>query len=127
MNYLLDTHSIIWYLTEPWELSEIAKNAIQNDENECFVSIASFWEIAIKTNIGKLEFELSFDEIELELEKHSIKMCPLHIEFLKCYQTLPLLHKDPFDRIIIATAMSCDWEIISKDPLIKLYQVKSIW
>lgn len=95
------------------------REQIQSPGNKNFVSIASLWEIAIKTNIGKLEIKYPLDQlIPLDFE-----ILPVLVPHLLAYQKLPLYHRDPFDRILIAQAQTDDLTIITKDPNFPLYEV----
>ena len=127
MNFLLDTHTLIWFLEINPQLSSFAKTTIENDNHKIFVSIASLWEIAIKTQTGKLSLTKTLEEIILEAEKLQIEILliePLHVLSL---QKLPLHHRDPFDRIIIAQAITEKLQLVSKDEQFDLYKVKRVW
>ena len=127
MNFLLDTHTLIWFLEINPQLSSFAKTTIENDNHKIFVSIASLWEIAIKTQTGKLSLTKTLEEIILEAEKLQIEILliePLHVLSL---QKLPLHHRDPFDRIIIAQAITEKLQLVSKDEQFDLYKVKRAW
>jgi PIN domain nuclease of toxin-antitoxin system len=104
---------------------------IENIDNQCFVSIASLYEIAIKKNIGKLNTKNSITTLSNEIERVGLTLLPLTTIYLESYVTLKQVdnHKDPFDRLIIATAVSEDMKIISADEKFILYQdiVEIIW
>jgi PIN domain nuclease of toxin-antitoxin system len=127
MAYLLDTHILIWLPDEPEQLSQTSHSIINDRDEECYVSIASLWEIAIKFNLKKLELKIAFEDIQNKLEEYNIKILQIHYSHLQQYVQLPLLHKDPFDRISIAQALSNSIAIISKDGLITQYNVQTIW
>ena len=123
--YLLDTHAIIWYVTGNEELSKSARDLMET--SRCFFSYASLWEIAIKQAKGTLEFCISIPRLKEALENE---------EFVYLYPTeddaerlkdLPDIHKDPFDRLLIAQAIGNDLTIITRDSRIPLYDVKTIW
>ena len=126
-KFLLDTHTLIWFAQGSPNLSLKAKDSILEISNACFVSSISIWEIAIKTNIGKLDFSFSFHELELLLAENKIKIISPTIEDFTTYQKLPLHHKDPFDRILIAQAITNDLSIITKDREFTQYEVPIIW
>ena len=127
MEYLLDTHAFLWFINGHAELSPRAKNIIENPENAVYLSIASFWEIGIKLNIGKLILDLSFDELKKEADKNDFRALPIQFEDIRLLTTLELYHKDPFDRILIAQAMQNKMTIITRDSNFSAYPVKIIW
>ncbi len=131
MKYLLDTHVILWMLEDDPQLSVNARNILKNPENELFVSVISFFEIAIKTKIGKMDSKRNNDEITDELNKLSINLLPINNKHLDDYQLISLIadHRDPFDRLIIATAFSETFAIISIDEKFSKYSglVEIIW
>ncbi|MEO6288090.1 MAG: type II toxin-antitoxin system VapC family toxin [Dyadobacter sp.] len=124
MKYLLDTHSLIWFLEDNPRLSRKAKLLIENLENEIFVSTASWFEISIKVTIGKLELPDSLAETMARSSRDEITTVSIKESHIIAYQKLLLLdqHRDPFDRLIIATAISEDHTIITSDPKFGLYQ-----
>ena len=115
MNYLLDTHTFLWFLDRNNNLSGKARRIIENTENSKFISIASIWEIAIKMNLGKLKLDIKLEELKEGILKNNFKILPLDFEHLIELSKLEEIHKDPFDRIIIAQAISEKQVIISKD------------
>jgi PIN domain nuclease of toxin-antitoxin system len=127
MKYLLDTHTLIWFIENDEKLSSTAKEIICNIENDCYVSIVSLWEIAIKTNIGKLDFTTSFYQLEKILDDNFIIIAYPTFKDFSEYQLLPHHHKDPFDRLIIAQSISNNFTILTKDSLFKEYNVNSIF
>lgn len=127
MEYPLDTHTLIWLLDEPEKLSPRVHNTILDLNNTCFISIASLWEIVIKAGLNKLELRVNFSEIQDQLSMHEIQIVPIQIAHLSTYLGLPLLHRDPFDRIVIAQALVHHFTIITKDPQFGLYNVPVLW
>ena len=123
---LLDTHTLIWFVEDSPNLSSKANSLISEISNECFVSSISIWEIAIKTNIGKLDFSISLKNLEILLSEYDIQIIYPTIEDFTTYQKLPLLHKDPFDRILIAQAIANELSIITKDGEFTQYEVPVI-
>ena len=126
MNYLIDTHILIWFIEGNKQLSKQAQLLIANPTNNIYVSQASLWEMTIKISIGKLSLSISLSQLELFLSNNQfqileIKFC--HYEILK---DLPFHHQDPFDRMIIAQAKAEDYLIISNDDCFKFYDVKLI-
>ena len=127
MNYLLDTHAVIWYFEDSSELPKKITELIDNPEISIYICSVSLWEIAIKMNLGKLDINLPLDEL-----LHSVKngdFNVLHIEdrHLRELSSLPFIHKDPFDRLIISTALADDLTIMTIDDNIQKYDVPWIW
>ena len=127
MNYLLDTHSFLWFITADNKLSEKAKETIEDLDTKVYVSLISFWEIAIKIKIGKLEIKYEFSELFNEALKSDIAILPLEKSDLIQLDLLDLIHSDPFDRMIIAQAISNDLMVITKEVVFKLYPIKVLW
>ncbi|MDQ3845794.1 MAG: type II toxin-antitoxin system VapC family toxin [Bacteroidota bacterium] len=127
MKYLLDTHTLIWLLDEPEKLSAKAYSTILDINNTCSVSIASLWEMVIKAGLNKLELRVSFSELREQLAVHEIQIFPIYFIHLPTYLGLPLLHKDPFDRMIIAQALAHNFTIITKDLHFPPYNVPVLW
>ena len=122
--YIIDTHALLWYLRNSLELSECAFNII-NSESTIYVSVASFWEIAIKNSIGKLKLEQSITQIEnLCIEKD---ITILQIKTFRFVKKSRKKHNDPFDRLIICQAKSENLRIITRDTIIPLYGIETIW
>ena len=124
MTYLLDTHTLLWTLFEDEKLSEKAREAISNAENEIYVSVLSYWEISLKYALGKLELEgITPDELPEKAKEIDIETMELSEEDVITFYKLPhLKHKDPFDRLIIWQAIRRDLPLISKDKIMQDYQ-----
>ncbi|MCE7040611.1 type II toxin-antitoxin system VapC family toxin [Dyadobacter sp. CY312] len=127
MNFLLDTHAFLWFINGDAELSKEARDIIENSENTKFISIATFWEIAIKINIGKLQLDMPFQELEYHASINGFRLLPITFRHTNKIINLPLHHKDPFDRIIIAQASCDNLSIIGKDPYFQDYDVNMSW
>ena len=127
MNFILDTHTLIWFLEINPQLSSLAKKTIENDSHKIFIRIASIWEIAIKVQTGKLSLTKTLEEIILETEKLQIEILTIDTSHVLSLQKLPLHHRDPFDRIIIAQAITENFQIVSKDEQFDLYRAKRVW
>jgi len=125
----LDTHVLIWFSENDPLLSENAKAAIENSENEKHVSIASFWEMAIKIkiSIGKLQVDMPLNKLAMKLEENGIRILPLNIESVSNVAGLPFHHKDPFDRILACECIPLDYRLVSNDAIFDRYGVKRIW
>ena len=124
---LLDTHTVIWFLDGDALLSEKARNEIEEEGAVNFVSIASVWEIAIKVSLGKLELKTPFNQINNKLEENGFEILPVTFEDTLLLSGLPFHHRDPFDRILIAQAMTNKMTIISKDKQFLSYAINVIW
>ncbi len=126
-SYLIDTHTLIWYLNGDAQLSENAKQALMNKSARRIVSIATIWEIAIKINIGKLFVHLPMSELPVFFKVNGFEFLPLSFEHCEQYQSLPLHHRDPFDRILIVQAQVENLTIVSRDPNFPIYGVPVLW
>lgn len=126
MKYLLDTNALIFSLCNPNELSKSARKIITL-ERELFVSVVSFWEIAIKQSIGKLAIESDIPRIEEICKERGIQVISILSEEIEGIKKLPKFHNDPFDRIIISQALQNDFCIITRDTIIPKYPVKKLW
>lgn len=127
MNLLLDTHTFIWFINGDNVLSDKSKELIVNINNNCFMSIASIWEIAIKLSLKKLDLHRKFNEISMLMVKYNIDLMPISFEHLEKLIQLDFYHRDPFDRIIISQAIIEKITIITKDEIFKKYNVKTLW
>ncbi len=124
---LLDTHTLIWFIDGSKELSQTARHEIEVENATNFVSIASLWEIAIKVGLGKIELKTPFNQININLSENGFVILPITFEDTLIVSALPFHHRDPFDRIIIAQAMTNKLTIISKDVQFSFYSSKVIW
>ena len=128
MNYLLDTHTFLWFLEGNNTLSSKARIIIENADNTIYVSIASIWEIAIKISISKLKLIVNLEEVKTEIVKNNFEILPLDFEHIIELTNLEQIHKDPFDRIIISQAISEKCTIVSKDSNFVFYNnVNVLW
>ena len=128
MNLLLDTHALLWFLLDDPRLSPRALQFIEPAENQTWVSVASLWEIAIKVSIQKIDLARSFDAlIPSQLEANSIGILPIKVEHLVTLTTLPMVHRDPFDRLLVAQAISERFDLISGDSVLDAYPITRQW
>ena len=128
MQFLLDTHTFLWWIENDPQLSDTARNTIANASNELFFSAASSWEIAIKSQIGKLRVPANLEQfIAEELHNNHFTVLPIQLSHTLYVHTLPLLHRDPFDRILIAQSNVEKMSLLTIDPLIAQYGVQTIW
>ena len=127
MDYLLDTHTVLWLAENASQLSDTAKQAIFDTDKKKYVSIASAWEVAIKCSLGKLEIEGGTNEFFRILDENGFILLPVEREYVECVQSLPFIHRDPFDRMIIASALSERLCLVTADESIHAYNVPYIW
>jgi len=131
MQYLIDTHVFLWFVSNSKELSQTAKSLIEDETNEIFISIASLWEISIKTALGKLTINGKYASVIDDLTDNSIEILPINFARTVQQNNLPFHHKDPFDRIIISQAIVENMNFISADAIFNNYfkgkSVKRIW
>ena len=126
-GYLLDTHVAIWFFDGDNALSETANGVVRNMSNPIFLSIASAWELAIKIGLGKLDFDGRAAGFIRLAESNDITILPVKTAYLSVLESLPLIHKDPFDRLLIATALAEGMTLITADRNIAQYDVPHIW
>ena len=128
MQLLLDTHAFLWWVSDAPELSPRARTAVGDAGNECFVSAASCWEIAIKVATGKLELDGTAERfIPQQMSVNGFRELPVEIRHALAVSRLPFHHRDPFDRLLVCQALSEDLAIVSADPIFRRYGVKRIW
>ena len=127
MRYLLDTHVIIWMVEDSPNLPLAVKEIIKNPKNQIAISLISLWEIAIKMNIDKLTLNLTFDELVDVLRGGDFDFIQIEDEYLSGVLKLPLLHKDPFDRLLITTAIAEKMTFITMDENIRKYDISWVW
>jgi PIN domain nuclease of toxin-antitoxin system len=121
--YLLDTHVILWWLTEPEKIALKARNIIANASNVIFLSSVSFLEMSIKRSLGRLDLP---DNILKILSAEGFKIQPLLPEECLSMMSLPMIHQDPFDRMLIAQAKYNELTLITRDKKILNYPIVSI-
>lgn len=127
MLQLLDTHTFIWFINGDTALSDKIITRIESADAINFISIASIWEIAIKTSLGKLELKRPFNEIESQIQENNFQILPVTIDDTITISSLPFHHRDPFDRLLAAQSLNNKISIITKDDIFKKYNVDVIW
>ncbi len=128
MQLLLDTHVLLWWINDSDMLSVKARKAIANAENECFLSLASCWEMAIKCSLGKLALSRPLDQfIPEQLSRNSIRLLNIDFRHITKVATLPYHHRDPFDRLLIAQASLEKMTLVTADTAIAQYGIKCLW
>jgi PIN domain nuclease of toxin-antitoxin system len=121
---MLDTHTLLWWRDAATNLSHRAQDAIADGANEVFVSIASLWEITIKRSLGKLQF---LDDLETVLQEESFQLLPIEFKHLRVLDGLPQVHRDPFDRVLLAQSQAEGLPIVSGDRRFAAYGAALIW
>ena len=124
MRLLLDTHVLVWWRDDFPHLSERAKAEITNSINEILVSTATLWEIVIKRALGKLIFP---EDLEDVLREESFGLIPISFQHLRRVELLPKLHRDPFDRMLIAQALTEGAPLVTNDHALLAYGVPTLW
>jgi PIN domain nuclease of toxin-antitoxin system len=128
MNFLLDTAPLLWSLTRPEALSSKAREAIEDPENSIFYSILNLWEIQIKYQIGKLPLKAPPEKIfPNKLPAYAFERLNLEETAVYCLQSLPMIHNDPFDRLLIAQALTQHCTLITSDHNIQKYPLPLLW
>jgi PIN domain nuclease of toxin-antitoxin system len=128
MRALIDTSTFLWSISDSNKLSDKARRVIADLENDILLSVASLWEIAIKTSLGKLELLLPFNRlIPEQLEQNTITVLPIEVSHLSGIIDLPFYHRDPFDRLIIAQSLAEQLPVITKDAAFSQYPIQLIW
>ena len=127
MKILLDTHAFLWFIDDSPALSARSKSLMEA-ENELFLSVSSLWEIAVKLRLGKLTVAMPTESLMTEqLTANNIEILPISVPQLIQVSTLPLHHRDPFDRLIIAQAIVEQMPVVSADPAFDAYPVERLW
>ena len=123
MNILLDTHALLWWLDDNPTLSDKARVHISDGNNLIFVSAAVIWEIRIKQSLGKLDIPQDFRQV---MEQQPFEFLAITIEHAHAVGDLPAVHRDPFDRMLIAQAKTEGFTILTRNRFFKEYKVPTI-
>ncbi|PSN12955.1 PIN domain nuclease [filamentous cyanobacterium CCT1] len=127
MRILLDTHTFLWFVNDSPELSAAAAELLESDV-DLLLSTASLWEIAIKVNLKKLTLPDDFERfIPQQIALNDIEVLPIAIDHLNVVAKLPLHHRDPFDRMLIAQATQEEIQVVSADTKFDAYSVERKW
>jgi PIN domain nuclease of toxin-antitoxin system len=128
MRVLLDTHTFIWLDSQSSSIGLNARSMIADPNNTLLLSLASVWEMQIKVSLGKLTLGLSLaDIVHEQQQKNGIQILPIEAVHIYALDTLPHLHRDPFDRLLIAQAQVENISLLSGDADIAKYPIKIIW
>ena len=125
MRYLLDTHVVLWLGAAPERIPAGVMELMEDPSNTLLFSIASIWEIVIKAESGKLR--ITIDELLRELEQQPFEIIPVALRHMKGLEGLPAIHKDPFDRMLIAQTIVDNLTIVSADGHFGKYGVPVFW
>lgn len=123
ISYLIDTHVLLWWLSQDKKLSKKINDLIADPDNDIMVSAVSVWEIVIKKSLNKLESPENLKEILIE---NDIKILPMTADHALCVEHLPFLHQDPFDRLLIAQCIIEDLIFVTADKIIPQYAIKCL-
>ena len=125
---LFDTHTFLWLDSNPEKLSPVAIKACEDADNELYLSVVSVWEIMIKTKINRLQLQVPIKElIEVHQKENNLKLLSVELRHVYALESLILHHKDPFDRLLIAQAISEQMVLVSIDNQFNQYPVDIIW
>lgn len=128
MRVLLDTHVFLWWIGDAPELSPKARRAITDPANDCLLSLASFWEIAIKISLGKLQLPGVMERfIPEQLAINAFRQYDIAFKHVARVASLPFHHRDPFDRLLAAQALEDRLPVVSHDRVFRRYGVERIW
>ena len=123
---LLDTHTFLWFVNDPTRLPEKVNAEIETVES-VYVSIASFWEITIKSSLGKLDLPAPISQMMKDCELLDFSILPIKSGHLEKLLTLPWHHRDPFDRLLISQAQAENLKLVTIDENISRYDVETLW
>ena len=131
MRVLIDTHTFLWFVRNDISLTKTARELLEDTKVEVLISIASIWEMSIKTAINKLTIDGGFAQVQNDLTLNSFEILPINFDHTLRQNQLPFHHRDPFDRMIAAQALVENIDLISVDPVFDAYfegsGVKRIW
>jgi PIN domain nuclease of toxin-antitoxin system len=125
MNLLLDTHIFIWWADEPEKLSSVALSALEDETNDLILSVVSAWEIQIKIQLGKLKLSQPLKGlVESQQETNDLQLLHIELPHVLALDSLPLHHKDPFDRLLIAQSIVEGVTLVTADDKFSAYPAK---
>jgi PIN domain nuclease of toxin-antitoxin system len=128
VRLLIDTHVLVWAMDDPTKLTPTATSALQDPANELLLSAATVWELAIKTGLGKLRLNLPYRQwMNLAIADLGLTVLPITVDYADAQANLPIHHGDPFDRLIIAQALTERIAVVSADVAFDPYGVPRLW
>lgn len=128
MRLLLDTHTLLWFVSADPQLSQTAQQAIADPGNQKVISLVSVWEIAIKYSLGRLDLKMPLEDfISQHLTPSKVEILPIAVPHILKVASLPHHHRDPFDRLLIAQAMTENVPLVSADSAFDQYGQARLW
>jgi PIN domain nuclease of toxin-antitoxin system len=128
LNFLLDTHVVIWWSGESHRISAKVQDLLMDKNNTLHISFVSIWEIQIKSQLGKLDINIPLSQlIQEQQEINQFQLLPISLNHIYLLENLPKYHKDPFDRLLISQSIVEQMPILSIDKLFDLYSIQRIW
>ena len=128
MKLLLDTHAFLWIVGDDARLSQAARNAFRSPQNEVWLSVASIWEIVVKAARGKLAFpQPAAHYLREQIRQTRVDVLPISLSHVLKLESLPMRHRDPFDRILVAQALEEGIPLLTRDRMLGAYGVEILW
>lgn len=127
MQLLLDTHAFLWWAHAPEKLSTPVLEALASVENTLYLSLASVWEMQIKIGLGKLQAHVPIEQLLVEQQSNGLQLLAIEIPHLLLINNLPALHKDPFDRLLLAQAKVENMVLVTADKALQTYGIATFW
>jgi PIN domain nuclease of toxin-antitoxin system len=128
MRYLLDTHASVWLDGSPQSLFVQAQTLLTDPRSELLLSVSSIWEVAIKSQLGKLALTAPLAAVvQQQTVRNRLQLLPVRLEHILTVETLPLQHRDPFDRSLVAQAIVENAVIVSRDAILDVYPITRCW
>jgi PIN domain nuclease of toxin-antitoxin system len=127
-GFLLDTHAFLWMASGDPRLGDSAAATILRNDTDLYLSVASVWELAIKSSLARLKLHLPLEMlVRQQRERNAIRLLDVALQHALRVEMLPFIHRDPFDRLLIAQALEEDLTILSRDDLLDDYAVRRVW
>jgi len=127
MKGLLDTHTLIWWDSDPQRLSNAALAFLREPSNTVLLSVVSVWEMAIKVQLGRLSLNLPLRTIVRQQQANGLQVLPVTLDHVLALEALPTPHKDPFDRLLVAQAIAEGAVLLTSDKMFRNYPVNIVW
>jgi PIN domain nuclease of toxin-antitoxin system len=128
MTILLDTHAFLWFVAGDAKLSARTRALIEDPNTRVLLSVVSLWETVVKVSIGKLPLSKTIaDLVRDDVQGNDMELLPINVGHLVTLAGLPLLHRDPFDRLLVAQARTENVQLVSADPALDAYGISRFW
>lgn len=128
MRLLLDTHAFLWWVEDAPALSRRARRLMADPRNECLLSLASCWEMAIKLSLGKLKLQSPIERfVPEQLAENGFRSLEIDFDDIARVASLPFHHRDPFDRLLVAQALGRNLRLVSVERVFARYGAKRVW